>query len=144
MLRKIMLSVLTLVGVLAIVGCSPGGVPNSVESTSSSPGFVTPRQAQALIEANRNNPNFVIIDDQVTPAFQLGHIAGAISIPHGTNFATSLAKLDRNKIYIVYCPTGCGATSATMKELGFAEVYEIEGGIKAWVAQGLPIVRPQS
>ena len=95
-----------------------------------------------MIEENKNSPDFVIIDDQVTPAFQTGHIANAISIPHGPNFADKLDKLDRNKIYLVYCPTGCGATSATMDELGFGEVYEIESGIKAWVALGLPIVRP--
>ena len=125
MLRKIILSVLTIIGVVSVLGCSQGDLPNSVESTSSSPGFVIPRQAQALIEANRNNPNFVIIDDQVTPAFQAGHIAGAISIPNGLNFSDNIAKLDRNKIYLVYCPTGCGATSTTMREMGFGQVYEI-------------------
>lgn len=101
--------------------------------------FITPEEAFDLIQENQNNPNFVIIDDRATAKFNSSHIENAISIPYGLDFADRLSKLDKNKIYLVYCPTGCGATSKTMKQLGFKEVYEIEGGLNAWMSQGLPI-----
>ena len=100
---------------------------------------VSAREALTLVQDNQNNPDFVIIDVQATLKFDSGHIANAISIPNGPDFADRLDKLDKNKLYLGYCRTGCGKTSNTMKQLGFREVYEIEGGIQAWISQGFPI-----
>ena len=94
------------------------------------------------MEENQNNPNLVIIDDRYTNAFDNGHIGNATNIPwvsDGAGFVDSVGKLDKNKIYLVYCQTGCGGTSRAMKELGFREVYEIAGGFNAWSAEGLRI-----
>ena len=102
--------------------------------------FIAPQQAFTLMQENQNNPNFVIIDDRSSEAFGSGHIAGAINIPF-SNFSASVSSMDRNKIYLVYCPSGCGATSDMMKGLGFKEVYEIQGGLGAWQSEGLPIVQ---
>jgi rhodanese-related sulfurtransferase len=100
---------------------------------------VSAREALTLIQDNQNNPDFVIIDAQATRKFDSGHIANAISIPNGPDFTDRLDKLDKNKIYLGYCREGCGKTSDTMKQLGFREVYEIEGGLQAWISQGFPI-----
>jgi rhodanese-related sulfurtransferase len=72
-------------------------------------------------------------------AYKSGHIANAINVPYGTDFNSRIGRLDRNKIYLVYCPTGCGKTSGIMKELGFKEVYEIQGGFNAWKSQKLQV-----
>jgi rhodanese-related sulfurtransferase len=101
--------------------------------------FITPKQASDLIQRNRGNPNFVIIDDREPMAYKSGHIANAINVPYGTDFSSRIGQMDKNKTYLVYCPTGCGKTSGIMKELGFKEVYEIQGGLSAWKSQGLPI-----
>lgn len=139
-LGKLILSTLMVTGVVFAFGCSAQeDLSESNGETKSGVGFITPRQALTLIEENENNPDFVIIDNQVTPAFDSGHIANAISTPHGPDFANRLDKLDKNKIYLVYCPTGCGKTSDIMKQLGFREVYELEGGIQAWISQGFQI-----
>ncbi len=101
--------------------------------------FVSAQEALTLILDNQNNPDFAIIDAQATGKFNSGHIANAISIPNGPDFADRLDKLDKNKIYLGYCREGCGKTSDTMKQLGFREVYEIEDGLQAWISQGFPI-----
>ncbi len=101
--------------------------------------IVSAREALTLILDNQNNPDFVIIDTQATRKFDSGHIANAISIPNGPDFANRLDELDKNKIYLGYCREGCGKTSDTMKQLGFREVYEIEGGLQTWISQAFPI-----
>lgn len=101
--------------------------------------FISPEDAFTLIQENQNNPDFVIIDDRSTDAFNSGHIGNAINIQWGPDFANRVRDLDKNRIYLVYCRTGCGATSQKMKGLGFIEVYEIAGGLDAWRAAGLPI-----
>ena len=106
--------------------------PNIIEAVSA-------QEALTLILDNQNNPDFAIIDAQPTGKFNSGHIANAISIPNGPDFADRLDKLDKNKIYLGYCREGCGKTSDTMKQLGFREVYEIEDGLQAWISQGFPI-----
>lgn len=102
--------------------------------------FISPQEAFTLIQKNQGNPYFVIIDDRQPGPFNSGHIAGAINIPI-SNFDAAVSSLDKNKIYLVYCPTGCGAGSSKMKDLGFKEVYDIKGGIEAWASAKLPLVR---
>lgn len=50
---------------------------------------------------------------------------------YSNDFAKNLNKLDKNKKYIFYCRSGNRSASAVsvFSELGFTEVYELEGGI---------------
>lgn len=82
----------------------------------------------------------MIIDDRSPKEFRSGHIEKAINIPT-TNFTADVSRLDKNNIYLVYCPSGCGAASGRMESLGFKEVYDIQGGLNAWKSNGLPIVK---
>ena len=137
-------SVLLLILAVSIYGCSETNQNNTFSTPE--PGrqqinkFITPQEAYTLMQANKNNPNFIIIDDRSPADFRSGRIANAINIPTN-NFSADVSRLDKNKIYLVYCPSGCGATSRTMKSLGFKEVYEIEGGLNAWKSKGLPVVK---
>ncbi|MFC1972151.1 rhodanese-like domain-containing protein [Chloroflexota bacterium] len=140
-LAKLILLTLMVTGVILSSGCAEkeSEAPNQTQAPNQIIKFVTPQQAFDLIQEKQNNPNFVIIDDRKTPEFNNGHIANAINMPYSTVLKDRLDKLDKNEIYLVYCTTGCGATSKIMKQFGFREVYEIEGGIQAWMPQGLLI-----
>jgi rhodanese-related sulfurtransferase len=45
---------------------------------------------------------------------------------------------------VCYCAGGfrSAAAAATLKKLGYADVYSLAGGIRAWTAAGLPTVKP--
>ena len=75
------------------------------------------------------------------------HIAGAVQVPRGIlEFVADPtspkhdAKLDPAGRVIVYCRSGHRAALAavTLKDMGFANVANLEGGITAWQAAGLP------
>lgn len=54
----------------------------------------------------------VVIDTRSPQQYHAGHICGAISFPHRTMDATTLALLDRDKVYITYCD-GIGCNGST-------------------------------
>ena len=84
----------------------------------------------------------VVLDIRTPEEFADGHIAGARNLDfYEPDFAASLDTLDKDLPYFVYCRSGNRSSSAieTMKDLGFAEVYELDGGIVSWAESGLPI-----
>ena len=60
---------------------------------------------------------------------------------YNPDFQELLQKLEKNKPVYVYCRSGrrSGIAMNMMKEMGFVAVYNLDGGIKSWQAQGLPI-----
>jgi len=75
------------------------------------------------------------------------HIAGAVQVPRGLlEFVADPTspkhkpELDPAGRVIVYCRSGSRAAlaCATLKDMGFANVANMEGGFGAWQAAGLP------
>lgn len=145
MRRSIMLLILSvslIIGVVLVGGCT-GNEAQTVTETQIIE-VVTPQEAFNMIESNRNNPDFVIIDIRTPEEFAEGYIEGAINIDYySATFEDELDSIDKNKMYLIYCQWGnrSGATLATMEGLKFMEVYDIKSGIEAWLAEGLPVVK---
>jgi rhodanese-related sulfurtransferase len=105
---------------------------------------INPKEAFDLIQSNKNNPDFIIIDVRTPDEFAQGHIEKAINIEYkAETFQDEISKLDKNKTYLIYCKIGVRSASARniMKELGFSEVYHMPGGIEKWQAEGLQITK---
>jgi len=105
---------------------------------------ITPRETYTLIQKNKRNPDFVILDVRTPAEFADEHIENAINLDfYSETFKDDLNKLDKTKTYLIYCRTGSRGESslAIMKELGFREVYNISGGIAGWKAEGLPTTK---
>jgi len=101
---------------------------------------ITPQEAYGLIQKNKNNRNFVILDVRTPAEFRGGHIAGAINIDyHAPTFKEELNGLEKTKVYLLYCRTAKRSRAALemMRELGFQEVYHMLGGIVRWQEEGL-------
>ncbi|WNM18847.1 thioredoxin domain-containing protein [Flavobacterium capsici] len=58
---------------------------------------------------------------------------------NGDNFISEVEKLDKSKPVFVYCKVGGRSSQAANKlaELGFKEIYNLEGGIMKWNAAGM-------
>lgn len=83
-----------------------------------------------------------LLDVRTSDEFAKGHIEGAINADINLgDFQTQLAKLDKSKPVFVYCLSGGRSSSAAevLKENGFKEIYNLEGGILAWNAAQLPL-----
>ncbi|MFC1910316.1 rhodanese-like domain-containing protein [Chloroflexota bacterium] len=65
---------------------------------------ISAQTAYDMIQDNKDNSDFVILDVRTPDEFNSGHIAGAIMIDiNSPNFKAKLSEIDRNKIYLVYC-----------------------------------------
>jgi len=103
-----------------------------------------PGEAQALIRENAGKKDFVVLDVRTPGEFAQGHIEGAVLVDYRSPaFREEMAGRDRAKTYLVYCRTGNRSVGAMkiMRELGFRSYYHLEGGIKRWQEEGLPVVR---
>jgi len=101
-------------------------------------------EALALIERNRDNPDFIIFDIRTPEEFNEGHIENAVNMDfYADTFRDDLDLLDKNKTYFIYCRSGnrSGRAMSIMKDLGFKEVYNLSVGIQEWIAEGFPVVK---
>jgi len=84
----------------------------------------------------------VILDIRTPEEYIAGHIAGAVNIDYyEPDFADRLRELDPTVPYVMYCNSGNRSANALplMDQIGFKQVYELEGGIVAWYQAGLPL-----
>ena len=105
---------------------------------------ITPEEAYILIQENKYNPNFVILDVRTPEEFLGEYIENAVNLDYYSDtFRNDLDKLDKNKTYFIYCRSGRRSENALniMKELDFREVYNMSGGIIKWKSEGLPTTK---
>jgi len=104
--------------------------------------IINVQEANKLIEENSENSEFVILDVRTIEEHESGHIPDSANINYKSpKFKEEVNKLDKEKIYLTYCRSGMRSTKSAerMKELGFENIYMIDGGIVAWNSAGLPI-----
>ncbi|MFC1528490.1 rhodanese-like domain-containing protein [Candidatus Latescibacterota bacterium] len=102
------------------------------------------RKAYSQIQDNKENKNFIILDVRTPEEYASGHLGNAVNSNYNSPaFRDSLASLDKNKTYLVYCRTGNRSSKAVelMKILDFTKVYNMNGGIVEWLNNELPIIQ---
>lgn len=85
--------------------------------------------------------NAQILDVRTEVEFKEGHIKNAINYDwYGSDFDHQIANLDKEKPVLFYCLSGnrSAAVSQKLLNLGFEELYELEGGMMMWRANKLP------
>lgn len=142
------------VGLMAVVGAS-GCEKNAAAEpdfrpTASAAGSAAPRAGgvqhlgAAEWKAALDQKKGLIVDVRTAGEYGRAHLAGSslvdISDP---KFAQKLDKMQKNRPVFVYCATGSRSAAAAkqMARMGFAEVYNMQGGIMTWLQAGLPVER---
>ncbi|HEY4617057.1 MAG TPA: thioredoxin domain-containing protein [Flavobacterium sp.] len=97
-------------------------------------------EAKAFAEKINTTENPQILDVRTPEEFNSDHIENAENVNWlGDSFAKESEKFDKTKPVFVYCKSGGRSKKATEKleELGFKNIYELEGGFLKWDAEGL-------
>jgi rhodanese-related sulfurtransferase len=123
--------------------------PQAVTSTSIQPQSVAQQGTYNTISVSDANAmmqstsNLSILDVRTSAEFAQGHLKGAINIPL-SDLPVQLGQLDRNRPILVYCQTGFRSAQAStiLANAGFTKVYDMEGGLNAWINAGYPTVAP--
>jgi rhodanese-related sulfurtransferase/thioredoxin-related protein len=93
----------------------------------------------AKLAADKQN---VILDVRTSGEYKAGHLPGAVNLDvNAPDFKTKAAELDKNKVYLVHCQAGVRSTKACeiLDQLEFPKLYNLTGGLKAWVGAGQPV-----
>lgn len=98
---------------------------------------ISPVQAQSLIQ---QRPDLLILDVRTPPELKEGFIEGSELFDFWTVVKGNLT-LPRNRPILLVCAVGGRSYFAgtMLKKAGYAEIYNLSGGISAWKEKGLPL-----
>lgn len=125
---------------LTFVGLTVAIIVNEVVRLTSGIRQIGPAELTALV----NRDNALVIDLRAPADFAKGHIAGARNV--------QMAQFDpENKVLapakalpiVLVCYVGqtAGLAARRLRKAGFTNVSVLEGGIRAWQAADLPLVK---
>lgn len=132
MMKKILLF-LSLVIVLGFNACKDKSEDKSIT-------IISPEEVYDAVK----NSDRQLIDVRTTEEFAEGHVANSKNIcVTEDGFKEKASKLDKNQPVYVYCRSGKRSANAAqiLKEMGFTEIYDMDGGILNWDKQGLQQVQ---
>ena len=110
-----------------------------------SAGDVPVVKPQELLSAMKTDPKLLVLDVRTPKEYDSGHVPGAINVPYD-QLPNRLAEVrDRapDRV-VVYCETGGRAAKAekTLQDAGVQNVQHLEGDMRGWRKQKLPMKRP--
>jgi rhodanese-related sulfurtransferase len=105
---------------------------------------MSPAKDVGNLEATRliNSANAVLVDVRETKEFEGGRLPKAVHIPLSQldSRGSELARYAGRPI-VAYCMSGNRSRMAgrALARLGFTDVYNLQGGYRAWKDAGLPV-----
>jgi len=104
------------------------------------PEQVTVISPQEMRESLNEDRMLQLLDVRTIEEYEVGHLRDSQNIcVTDSDFKEKAAKLDKNKPVYVYCKKGGRSAKAAkiLTEMGFKEIYDLDGGITAWDEAGL-------
>jgi rhodanese-related sulfurtransferase len=130
-------ALLVVAALLLVAACGGAATATHTEAVET----VAPGVVADLLDVGDHE----VLDIRTPEEFGESHLAGAVNIDFfETTFAADIEALDRDASYVLYCKSGgrSGAAMELIRELGFTDVHEIDGGIMAWTEAGLSVTSP--
>ncbi|MEZ4854808.1 rhodanese-like domain-containing protein [Flavobacterium sp.] len=98
----------------------------------------------ATFEALQKENNVQLLDVRTAQEYNESHLKNALNIDvNSDSFTEKASQLDKQKPVLVYCRSGHRSAKAAqqLKELGFTQVTDLDGGILAWKKENKPVVK---
>lgn len=97
--------------------------------------------AKSFSEKIHKKEEVQLVDVRTPEEFKEQHIDNATNINwNDADFEQQISNLDKSKPVYIYCKSGGRSAKATAKlsEMGFTNVYELDGGILNWNEAKMP------
>ncbi len=123
---------------LALAACGGGGGETTVEELD--PTGLAPSVDVDTAYALQDHPDVFMLDVREPDEYDAGHIPGITLIPMG-EVADRLSEIPTDREVIVTCRTGNRSAQVVdfLRQQGFTNVHNMEGGIVAWQEAGYPV-----
>ncbi len=142
-MKKVIL-VFSSILILFLYSCSGNSNPNAttqeVAQVEATVVDVTVNQFKDLLIEQGGT----VLDVRTPEEWAEGTISKAEKINfYDDNFATNIERLNKEEPVFVYCKSGGRSANAaeTLKEKGFSKIYNLDGGITAWIDAGNETVK---
>lgn len=121
-----------------------GFLRDGIRSLESRPEWVGTLQritAPALAERIDEDDNLVVLDVRSEKEWRAGHLEGSINVPVN-HLLERIDELPSDKTLAVHCQSGYRSSIACslLAKMGRDDLYDVVGGIKAWLKAALPVV----
>lgn len=133
--------------VALITSCSVKGQTEASSNSSQSTENIAKAVTVDVNEFDRqlaSASDYQLLDVRTEGEFLSGYIKGALWADWLTpdEFARRIEALDKNKLTFVYCLSGGRSSQAVnhLRQKGFMNIVELQGGINAWNRAGKPLV----
>jgi len=135
---KTLLLLLIVILSFGLAACGGGGEETAVEEID--PAGLAPSVDVATVYALQDHPDVYMLDVREPDEYSAGHIPGITLIPMG-EVADRLSEIPTDREVIVTCRTGNRSAQVAdfLRQQGFTNVHNMEGGIVAWEEAGYPI-----
>ncbi|KGK98367.1 hypothetical protein LI82_11715 [Methanococcoides methylutens] len=137
--EKIVLVLAILVISCFILGCAKPATSDQVVEVDRTAGYtdVSVQEAKKMIDSGE----VFLLDVRTVNEFETEHIEGAVNI-NVNELGSRLDEVSRDETILVYCRTGARSVTASniLVDAGYADVYNMLGGINKWKAEGYPYV----
>lgn len=110
---------------VAIAACALLLITAAAASSAASEDSIGPIDRSVLLSYLADNSTFTLIDARSAEEYEVGHILGAVNVPHdAVDDAVAVLPEDRAAPLVVYCKTGKRASKAAerLEALGFTNV----------------------
>ncbi len=132
---------------IAAVTTTPTTVADMVAQANST---VQSISADALQTLRQHQPDLLVIDVREPDEYAGGHLPGAVLVPRGKlefladpSSSYRHAEMRPERPVAVYCHLGLRGllAAATLQQLGYRHVVNLDGGIDAWISSGHDVER---
>ena len=99
-------------------------------------------QAKELIETKKD---LQLVDVRTEREYKTGALPGSVLVPYNSwfkkDFMKQMERFDKKKPILLVCAVGGRSSEAAynLAGAGFAEVYNLSGGLSAWARQRVPL-----
>lgn len=124
-------------GITVFKNLNAGETPSKAQTEVKN---ISPKQAKELIDKEKD---VFVLDVRTKEEYDKMHIKGAHLIPI-QEMEQNINKIPKDKKVVVHCAAGKRSAKACeiLKDKGLKELYNVEGGINKWQAEGCPVVKP--
>lgn len=139
---------LTIIMLTLLAGCAgqraPVSVPNASDASVESATIdlsTLPEQLDAqAVAAIKDRDDVLVIDVREQSEYDAGHIPGITLIPMNS-VPSRLSEIPTDKTVVLACHSGnrSGQVFDYLKQQGYTNIHNLQGGILAWQDAGLPV-----
>ena len=144
-MKKYLIVLVFAVSVSVTFSCNSSSSQAQAESVELQEGIIAKNvSAEEFKDLITGRADAILLDVRTPDEVAQGVIKNAANIDfYDGSFMTALDKLDKSKPVLIYCRSGrrSGVAMSKMSELGFTEIYNLQGGIIEWANAGEEVVK---